>query len=324
MEKEVADKILNNKKQNIIPTYKKVWYSITKFEKYPEMAAEGVGRAFIYLAFLIIIFAVVFTTGIVINLEKYIDKLIYYIDNEVSVMEYKDNNLNVKLKNGKDRIITDGITFIINTDSTTTKEKIVEKENKMILLKDHMIVSSKERGTEELYYKDLFNELGIESFSKSDIINLIEKNLKSTKAYLFYYIIILISVCIAFFISTLTSILLLSIFGMVTTLMAGIKMRYRAVFNMSIYSVTLSIILQLIYMTVNLFIDFRVKYFDFMYTAIAYICLSAAIFMIKLDVKRQHIEMIRIMKSQENKPEVEEKKDEETQGVDGKAEGEGV
>ena len=30
--------------------FKKVWYSITKFEKYPEMATEGLGRALKYLA----------------------------------------------------------------------------------------------------------------------------------------------------------------------------------------------------------------------------------------------------------------------------------
>ena len=30
--------------------FKKVWYSMTKFENYPEMAALGVPRAFLYLA----------------------------------------------------------------------------------------------------------------------------------------------------------------------------------------------------------------------------------------------------------------------------------
>ena len=29
--------------------FKKVWLSITKFESYPEMATEGVGRAISYL-----------------------------------------------------------------------------------------------------------------------------------------------------------------------------------------------------------------------------------------------------------------------------------
>ena len=29
--------------------FKKVWYSITKIERYPEMAAQGLGKAFSYI-----------------------------------------------------------------------------------------------------------------------------------------------------------------------------------------------------------------------------------------------------------------------------------
>ena len=70
---------------------------------------------------------------------------------------------------------------------------------------------------------------------------------------------------------------------------------------MSVYAITISVILELIYMMVNLFVDFEVKYFDLMYTAIAYICLAAAIFMIKSDVIKQHIELMRIIQNNENK-----------------------
>ena len=39
--------------------FKKVWYSITKIEKYPEMAAQGVGRALSYLTKLVVCIALV-------------------------------------------------------------------------------------------------------------------------------------------------------------------------------------------------------------------------------------------------------------------------
>ena len=39
--------------------FKKVWYSITKFERYPEMATEGVGSTFAYLAKLMLIFSAI-------------------------------------------------------------------------------------------------------------------------------------------------------------------------------------------------------------------------------------------------------------------------
>ena len=39
--------------------FKKIWYSITKFEKYPELAALGVKKALIYFTELIVIFCVI-------------------------------------------------------------------------------------------------------------------------------------------------------------------------------------------------------------------------------------------------------------------------
>ena len=96
---------------------------------------------------------------------------------------------------------------------------------------------------------------------------------------------------------------------MITTLVAGIRIRYRAVFNMSVYSITLSTILQLIYIIINTFTGFNIKYFDLMYTAISFICLTAAIFMIKSDVIRQQIELMKVIEAK--KQEQEEQKDEE-------------
>ena len=36
-----------------ISFFRKVWNAITKIEKYPDMAAEGIGRAFSYISKLV-------------------------------------------------------------------------------------------------------------------------------------------------------------------------------------------------------------------------------------------------------------------------------
>lgn len=51
--------------------FKKVWYSMTKFEKYPEMAALGVKKAIIYFTELMIIFTVLFCRNIYFLYIKY-------------------------------------------------------------------------------------------------------------------------------------------------------------------------------------------------------------------------------------------------------------
>ena len=105
---------------------------------------------------------------------------------------------------------------------------------------------------------------------------------------------------------------MLSLFGLITSIIAKIQMRYRAIFNMSVYAITLSTILQLIYSLVTLFTDFNIKYFDFMYSAISFVCLAAAIFMIKSDFIKQQIEMMKVIeiKKQEQQEEQKEKKEE--------------
>ena len=50
--------------------YQKVWYSISKFEKYPEMAALGVKKAILYFTELILITSILFTGIYVYNINN--------------------------------------------------------------------------------------------------------------------------------------------------------------------------------------------------------------------------------------------------------------
>ena len=116
-------------------------------------------------------------------------------------------------------------------------------------------------------------------------------------------------------------ILTLSVFGLFTCLVARIKMNYKAVFNMSIFALTLSTILRIIYIMVTLLANFEVKYFEVMYIAVSYISLAAAIFLIKSDVMKQHLQLMKIIEQSKEKieetitiprkPKDEEKEDED-------------
>ena len=75
----------------------------------------------------------------------------------------------------------------------------------------------------------------------------------------------------------------IAVFGWITAVVAKIKMKFSAIYNMAIYSFTLPMILNIIYLIVNYFIDFKIKYFEVAYTTIAYIYLAAAIFILKDD-----------------------------------------
>ena len=93
------------------------------------------------------------------------------------------------------------------------------------------------------------------------------------------------------------------------------RMRYVAVFNMAVYSITLSVILNIIYIIVNMFIPFTIEYFQVMYIAVATIYLMAAIFIIKKEAEQQHVkkELKEQENPEENKETKKEKKDEKKQ-----------
>ena len=83
MKKEIAEKVLNKNSNKGIPQYKKVWYSITKFEKYPELAAEGIPKAFKYLLFLSLITSIIISIFITILIGK-------MIKNSIKIFEMRN------------------------------------------------------------------------------------------------------------------------------------------------------------------------------------------------------------------------------------------
>lgn len=295
--------------------FKKVWYSITKFERYPEMATEGVGSAFAYLAKLMLIFSAILVIGMIYNLNQTLQQGMKYVDENFEEINYKDGILQVKPVNDKvSKTESERGTMIIDTE--TEDSQVIQEYEKdirsakigIIWLKNKVIIYND--GVEEgYYYNDTLSQFNISEFQKSDIINLVNNN----NIYIIYGLVGVLVTFAMYFIVTLIDILVLSAFGLITMYLTKIRIRYRAIFNMSVYALTLSVILKLLYVFLNMFIEFEIKYFDFMYSAIGYVCLVATIFMIKSDLIKQQIELMKIMneKKQEQDEEVQEEQEEQ-------------
>ena len=303
-----------------IPKYKKFWLSITKFERYPEMATEGVGRAFGYLIWLIFIFSIIFAIALIIKFADLAKKGIDFFDKNFNEISYSEGTLTLDTVNKS--ATTDWGNIVVNTEELS-EEQLKQYENKksytdveMVWLKEYVLLKyNNEVG--KFYYKDILENLQIKQFDKATALSYLKEQFNSPKIYIMYFIVITIYLFISYFIATLLDAIMLSLFGMITTAFARIQIRYRALFNMAVYSITISTVLQLIYMIVKTFTGFNIKYFDLMYTAISFICLTAAIFMIKSDVIRQQIELMKVIeikkKEQEEEKQEEEKKEEDNE-----------
>ena len=105
-----------------------------------------------------------------------------------------------------------------------------------------------------------------------------------------------------------------SVIGEIILLMSRIKMRYSSVYAISIYASTLSMILTVIYSIARLYFNVYIDIFDYLYMIISYIYITAVILMIRAELIKQQIEIIKIVsqkkQDKKEKEEIPEKKEE--------------
>ena len=309
--KEQENKELKTTKINF---FKKVWYSITKLEKYQTLAEEGVGKSISYLAKLILIFAIVIAILGVIEVNNGVDEVIKYLDEEVADFKYSNgqivSNLNeVKRINDEEFGYGNIIIDLQTEDEETIKNYQLELSKNsskagLIILKDKLLQvqynetknNESENNIDEIAVNQMtYTTLSQNLFKTTDgeitkqqIIETLKGN---TRIYLgcINFVVYLISYFIVYFMSTITYILVLSVIVYLTSKITKIKLTYSEVFAMSVYALTLSTILNIIYTAVNYFSGIRISFFQVAYIAIAYVYMVAVLFLMKYDaLKKQN------------------------------------
>lgn len=91
---------------------------------------------------------------------------------------------------------------------------------------------------------------------------------------------------------------LTSFVGWIVLIFSNIKMKYSGIYSLSIYASLLTILLSTIYQILNLFLGIYIEMFDILSIIIAYIYITAAIYMIKSDLIKQQIELLKLASEQ--------------------------
>lgn len=304
-----------------ISFFKKIIMSIKDFEKYPEMASKSLTSVLKYIMQLVAILTIVALSMYIYNISKEITKSIETLKNDVPEFVLEQGTL--KMDTEEEKIIEndDALLNIIIID---TKDISQEKEEEYIsnlksnktgvaFLKDKLIVNAGGSATIAYSYKDL-----IDSSIKIDKQTLINNfsNTNLSMVYIGIFIMLFIYLYVAYLISTLLDSLILALLGYITALIMRIRMRFTAMVKIAIHALTLPIILNLIYIIIQNFTGFEIKYFEVMYIAVAYIYIITAILMIKSDLIKRGQELAKILEQEEKvkkeleKQEREEKKEE--------------
>ncbi len=174
-------------------------------------------------------------------------------------------------------------------------------------MSDKAIIASKLlTGEQEILYTDI---IPINIDSKIELLNLL--NIKAlASAYVVFFVTIVIYLFVIYFTSNLVDVVVLGALGYLFARIINLRLRYKATFNIGLYSLTLPIILNLVYIVVNTFTGFEIKYFQWMYTTISYIYVAVAILMIKTEIINQRIQLIKLKEIQEQASKEETEKEE--------------
>ena len=321
--------------------FKKIWYSINKIEKYPELSAEGLGRAIIYLMTLVLIIGAISSFATVYRTSLKVKEVAKYIDEKIPELTYKEDTLQV---GAEEAIIDENENFgKIIVDTKTDDEQQInqyvedtsDEENAVIILKNKlMLKQSGTNGTTDYNYKDLFGQMGITEFNKQSLLDYLNGN-GIMNLYFSLFASLLIYSFVIYLINILFYIIIISIFGYLATMILKLKIRYVAIFNMAIYAITLPALLNIIYIAINAFYPYQISYFEVLYALIASIYIMAAIFILKTEFNKKQGEVQKIVEvekqikeenkeeeNKENKEENEEKQENKKEEQNEKQEGE--
>ena len=289
--------------------FKKVGYSITKFEQYPAMATEGVARAIKYLITLVAIVTAFVMCGSLVQMKKTVNDLSQYIEQPIKI----------------ENIQYDGIDKIIINPLAETSEQKEQSENDetvvgttIFFFKDEIVLKNKiddEHVAKQNYTYSEFvaNYTGenISTFNKTQLVEYLTSQ-GMNRYYIKYALTVFVYLFLINLIYTLLDALEIAVLGWVTTKFARIRIRFVAIYNMAIYALTLPVILNIIYIVVNYFVSFKITYFQVAYITIAYIYLAATIFILKDDIIRKMQEVEKIREEQKKvKEEIKEQQDEQ-------------
>lgn len=297
--------------------FKRIKWAIFHLEDYDLFAVERTKKALGYFIKLIILFTAVICVGIAYQFGENFYQTINLIDEKMPNFTFNDG----KLEAEQDAEILSekiGVILVNKSNDAESKEKSLEKirtyTSGILFLEDKIAVKLPASEGIVIYeYSQLVKQYNLQNFTKQQAIDYM-RSINKVSLYASFYFASFIYLFSIYLITTFMDVILLSILGILTSFIARIKLKYLPTLNISVYSLTLPILLNAIYIVVNCFTGFEIKYFQVMYNAVAYIYIVTAILMIKSEMMKQEIELMKLEEEQKKvKEEIERQKEEEKQ-----------
>ncbi len=290
--------------------WRRIKKAILNFDEYEKFITENISKAFGYFFKLITIFSLVITIALVYKMNTETEKVVNTVEKEFPDFSIINNELQMETEENFEHYFEDlGFNVIIGKNINETNDY----KNCLLLLKNKIVLKYDGYSQEITYENAEMN-----NFSKQSIIDKYEskdkKVLYSTVSMIMFF-----SSFGVYTIVFLIDIITLTIMGLIINIIIRTTFKFKQIFKISVYAMTLPIILYLAYIVANMIWGTTIKYFEIGYNAISYIYLITVLLMMKSDIIKNTQELQKVLDEQkkvreELQREKQEEKEKEEQG----------
>lgn len=274
--------------------FKRLKMSIFDFDKYHMIAGEGFGRSMMYLVKIILLFSLVVSLASTLKFTQIIDEAIGYVKNEVPNFYIKDNNFYVDSESDvaiENHEYTD-FKIILSNAENYNEETIREFDGIVLVCLKNKILFKQANGTSIVTqtYDEVNNMLSANEVNKDSIVGFFSGENGYT-IYANIFAVIFIISFLTYFMTGILDTIALSLLGFIISRIIKLPLKYGAIYSISISAITLPIIINMIYMVINLFTGFIIPYFTIMYTLISYVYLVATLLIMRSEIIKKKIKI---------------------------------
>ena len=291
--------------------FKRIKMSVFDFDKYHIIASEGLGRAMMYLVKLILIFALVISLATLIRFSQLLEKATEYLSNNVPNFYFEnnqfvlDNTEDVKIENHE---YTDFLIILTNSE-IYSEDEIRDFDGIVLTFTKNNVLFKQQNSTSIITqsYEELNNTIDLTEVNKEYLVN-IPKGENAYTILANIFAVILISTFLTYFLTAILDTIALSLLGFIVSRLIRVPFKYGALYSLSISAITLPVILNTIYMVVNMYAGFVIPYFQLMYTLISYVYLIAALLIMRSEIMKKKVQIkVQIMNKNYNPEELQNK-----------------
>lgn len=300
--------------------FKELFSSIKDFEEYQEFALRPLGKAIGYLFKLMLVFAIIASIGFTYRLCDTYQKGVNYVNGQMPEFSYEEGRLSVQ---SEEPIVYDNtgeLMGLVIVDTNIQEQEVIDEyvkkvnlyQNGMILLKDKVIMKNAvSTSIASQNYTDIFDSKGITKFERQDLVDYFN-NLNPAVISITVYLVTAIYIFILYLITSVSDTILMGIMGLFLSRILGVRMKFKSSFAIAVHAITFPILLNAIYIVVNLLTGFEIRYFNIMYNTVSLIYVVTAILIIRSNLIKRHMELKKLEEEQQNiKVEIEKQKEEE-------------